>query len=141
MSTIPPQFFANRVTGGLAVVATVIRIIVGLGFIAAGAMKFVDLDLATQGMAAAGYPNTPVIPILLGLSELGSGLLLTVGLATRLAAGWLVIVMIGATIANFMTMPPAAPITIVLLILNAFLLWAGPGKAALDNKLAARQAV
>lgn len=139
MSTIPPSFFANRVTGGLAVAATVIRIITGLGFIAAGLAKFLDLDLATQGMAAAGYPNTPVIPILLGLSELGAGVLLTIGLATRLAAAWLVIVMIGATIANFMTMPPAAPITIVLLILNAFLLWAGPGKAALDNKLAARQ--
>jgi putative oxidoreductase len=140
MNALSAGFLGNRTSGRLAVASTVLRIVCGVAFIPAGAMKFADMGMTTAGFVAAGYPDTPVIPILVALLELVAGLMLIVGLGTRLAALGLGIVMIGATIANVLTFPAAIPVTVLLFVFMTYLLWAGPGKAALDNRILAKQA-
>jgi putative oxidoreductase len=140
MNALRAGFFRNRTSGWFAVVTAVLRILCGVAFILAGVAKFADLGTTTAGFVAAGYPDSPVIPFLVALLEVVAGLMLVVGLGTRLAALGLGIVMIGATIANAMTFPAAVPATVLLFVFLAYLLWAGPGKAALDSRILAKQA-
>lgn len=136
-SAFSVTFFENRVTGRAAIANVVIRVLVGLAFIPAGATKFLDLDATAQGLTPLGLPAWPVLALLLGLVEAVGGLMLLAGLGTRLAALGLFIAMIGANISNVITMPGALPVTLTLLVLTGYLLWAGPGPYAVDNKLAA----
>jgi putative oxidoreductase len=138
MDTLATEFFRNRTAGRTAAVSTVARVLSALVFIPAALNKLVDLDTATQGIARFGYPATALLPLLLGILELGGAVLLILGLGVRLVAFGLAIIMIGATIANLRFWPAMAPLTLVLLILMAYLLWAGPGALALDNRLRAR---
>lgn len=137
-SVFSAKFFENRVTGRAAIANVVARVLAGLAFVPAGAMKFLDLDATAQGLAPLGLPAWPILAALLGLVETVGGLMLIVGLGTRLAALGLFITMIGANITNVIAMPGALPVTLLLLVLTGYLLWAGPGPYAVDNKLAAR---
>ncbi|WP_051341955.1 DoxX family protein [Pseudonocardia spinosispora] len=137
-SAFSAKFFENRVTGRAAIANVVARVLAGLAFLPAGGMKFLDLDATAQGLVPLGLPAWPVLALLLGLVEVVGGLMLLAGLGTRLAALGLFIAMIGANIENAMVMPAALPVTLLLLVLTGYLLWAGPGPYAVDNKLAAR---
>ena len=138
MSKLSEEFFRNRADGRLAYVSLVLRVLGGLVFVASGYMKLIDLEFTASGLAAVGFPDTVVIAFLLGLLEFVGGLMLIIGLGTRLAALGLFIVMIGANIVNALTYPSGLPVTIVLLIVMGYLLWAGPGAYAVDNRLAAK---
>ncbi|WP_051580080.1 DoxX family protein [Pseudonocardia acaciae] len=138
MSSFATEFFRNRVGGRAAAVGTVVRVLSAVVFAPAALAKFVDLDMATRGMAGFGYPATPLLPLALGVLEMGGALLLLVGLGTRLVAFGLGLVMIGATVANVRFFPEMTPLTVVLFVFMAYLLWAGPGALAVDNRLRAR---
>jgi putative oxidoreductase len=138
MSTFATAFFRNRTTGGRAFISTVFRVLAGLTFLMTGYLKLADLGFTQAGFAAWGFPDTIVIPLLLGLVEFVGALMLLAGLGTRLAALGLGILMIGASIANALFFVVMLPVTIVLFVFMVYLLWAGPGAFAVDNRLAGR---
>jgi putative oxidoreductase len=76
---------------------------------------------------------------LVGLVEVGAGLMLVVGLATRLAALALAVVMAGAILTAGLTVggPFHLGLAPALLVANGYLLAVGPGNLALDRRLAA----
>jgi putative oxidoreductase len=138
MGTLATEFFRNRVTGRPSSISTVCRVLAGIVFLMTGYLKLSDLRATQQGLVAAGFPDTIVIALLLGLLEFVGALMLLAGLGTRLAALGLGIVMIGANIANALMFPAMLPLTLVLLVFMIYLLWAGPGAFAVDNRLAQR---
>lgn len=138
MSTLTTKFFRNRMTGGRAFIGTVLRVLAGLVFIATGFMKLADPGFTATGFGSMGLPSSIVIAILLGLLEFVGGLMLLAGLAVRLVAAALALLMIAASIANALAFPPMLPVTIVLFVFLVYLVWAGPGAFAVDNRLAGR---
>jgi putative oxidoreductase len=138
MGTLAAEFFRNRVTGRASSISTVFRVLAGIVFLMTGYLKLSDLRATQQGLVATGFPDTIVIGLLLGLLEFVGALMLLAGLGTRLAALGLGIVMIGANIANALMFPAMLPLTLVLLVFMVYLLWAGPGAFAVDNRLAQR---
>jgi putative oxidoreductase len=138
MGTLATEFFRNRVTGRPSSISTVCRVLAGIVFLMTGYLKLSDLRATQQGLVAAGFPDTIVISLLLGLLEFVGALMLLAGLGTRLAALGLGIVMIGANIANALMFPAMLPLTLVLLVFMIYLLWAGPGAFAVDNRLSQR---
>jgi putative oxidoreductase len=76
---------------------------------------------------------------LVGLLEVAAGLMLVVGLATRLAALGLAVVMAGAILTAGLTVggPFHLGLAPALLAANVYLLVAGPGSLALDRRLLA----
>lgn len=77
--------------------AALIRLVVGLVFASEGAQKFLYADAQGAGrFAKIGFPAPEVIGPFVGAVELGCGLLLLVGLATRLVALPLVVTMLVA---------------------------------------------
>jgi len=124
--------------GGL--VALVVRVATGVTFIAFGASKFIHHGKETATFARYGLPFPSTFVIVIGLLELGCGILLVLGLATRLGALSLAGDMVGA-IANggrvdggFLNLVLAP----VLLVAMLALLRLGGGRLALDGPLLAR---
>jgi putative oxidoreductase len=138
MSKVAAAFFRNRLTGGGAFISTVLRILAGIVFLATGFMKLSDPGFTAAGFGAMGLPDSMVMAILLGLLEFVGGLMLLTGTGTRLAALALGILMIPASIANALYFMAMLPVTIVLFAIMAYLLWAGPGAFAVDNRLSGR---
>jgi putative oxidoreductase len=138
MGNLATEFFRNRVGGRASSISTVFRVLAGIVFLMTGYLKLSDLRGTQQGLVATGFPDTIVIALLLGLLEFVGALMLLAGLGTRLAALGLGIVMIGANIANALMFPAMLPLTLVLLVFMIYLLWAGPGAFAVDNRLAQR---
>lgn len=64
------------------------RILLVVVFIVSGVGKLVDLSGTSAYMASQGLPLPSVLALLVGLAELGLGLLVAVGFQTRIAA-WL----------------------------------------------------
>jgi putative oxidoreductase len=94
-STVSPVP-AQRISTGLAI----LRIVVGIIFIAHGAQKFFvfGIDGATAAFAQMGVPFPAVTAPLTAAVEILAGAALVVGLLTRLAALGLAIEMLGAII-------------------------------------------
>ena len=138
MSKLAAVFFRNRLTGGGAFISTVLRILAGIVFLGTGFLKLSDPGFTAAGFGAMGFPDSVVIAILLGLLEFVGGLMLLTGSGTRLAALALAIVMIPASIANALYFVAVLPVTIALFVIMAYLLWAGPGAFAVDNRLSRR---
>jgi putative oxidoreductase len=135
MKTLLRSVLGSRVTGRASLIATGLRLVSGAVFALAALAKLVDLETAAQGLERFGYPRTPVLPLVLGLLELVGALALLLGVITRPAALGLAIVMIGATAANLRFLPAMAPLTIGLFVCMVYLVWAGSGPLAIDNRL------
>jgi putative oxidoreductase len=67
------------------------RLLIGLPFALSGLGKLAAIGPTTEMIRAAGLPLPPVALALAVLAELGGGLLLVVGLRTRLVAAALVV--------------------------------------------------
>ncbi|HEY1969248.1 MAG TPA: DoxX family membrane protein [Pseudonocardia sp.] len=133
------EFFRNRAEGQLALVSSVIRAAGGAVFVYNGVTKFIELPWTTSQFRMMGFPATSAIPFFVALLETIGGLLLFVGLATRLVAALLGLEMIVACLATlgimhgrilFLLLP------FLMLVLTGFVLWAGPSAYALDTRLA-----
>jgi putative oxidoreductase len=114
-----------------------IRIFVGLVFVFFGALKFVVTEFEVAEFVRFGFPDSAVVVYLVGAVEVVAGLMLVLGLATRLAALGLAVVMAGAILTAGLTVggPFHLGLAPALLAANLWLLRAGAGTLALDRRL------
>jgi putative oxidoreductase len=136
---IAAEFFLNRTSGQLALASTVIRTLSGLVFVYFGVSKLADLSGTASQFYAMGLPSGETIPFLVAMLETFGGLMLVVGLGTRLAAGLLALDMVGACLATLHIMAGQLIfllLPLLMLVLMSFVLWSGPAAYALDDQLA-----
>lgn len=116
-----------------------IRILAGIVFIVAGLPKLVNISVNQGYFGSLGLPAELVIPI--ALLEVIGGLLLIVGVLTRITAAIFIIEMIGATIVVLLSqsfaggplLKQAAIITSSLLMaISISLLLTGPGRISIE---------
>jgi putative oxidoreductase len=132
----------SRFTGGAAWMATVVRVVTGLFFVSTGIGKFADHAKEVADFRGFEVPWPEVAVPVVGTIEVVGGLLLVVGLLVRPAAFVLALNMIGALATAgrveggsfHLVYAPA------LLVLMVFLVWAGPGRCSLDERMATRRA-
>ena len=148
LANLVTQIYA-RLDGIEWVVRLVIRIAVGLEFFGSGLGKLGKLTGLIQYFRSLGIPAPEIQAPFVASTELICGALIAVGLVTRPAAVMLCGVM---TVAIVTAAAPEKHITatwhglleflylpeVLLLLLLAWLVFAGPGRASLDARLSAR---
>jgi putative oxidoreductase len=138
MNRLLEQLTRSRVHGAGAYATTAVRVVTGAVFVSVSTGKFVDHMKEAMDFESYGIPVADTAVYVVGVLELVGGLLLVVGLFTRLAALALAANMVGA-ISTAGVMEGGSfhlGVAPTLLVAMLFLLWAGPGAFALDNKLA-----
>jgi len=128
--------FRSRVAGRALVVTAVIRIVAGLLFISSAIPKITAHQDEIRMFGMFGLPRSSTLVYLVATLEIGCGLLLLLGLLTRLAAAAMAGNMAGAvlTAGTHVGGPIHLGLAPALLAAMLFLLWAGPGVAALDRR-------
>ena len=139
MNDLLHRVTSSRVTGRAARVTAGLRIFVGVVFLFFGALKFLATEFELAEFINFGFPDSALVVQLVGLVEVAAGLMLVVGLATRLAAIGLAVVMAGAILTAGLTVggPFHLGLAPALLVANVYLLVVGPGNLAVDRRLAA----
>ena len=135
MSTFAARVFEPRTHGAAAWATTAVRVITGVLFVTFSLGKFVDNAKETADFDHYGIPAPEVATYLVGTLELVCGALLVVGLLTRPAAFLLACNMVGA-IATAGRVDGGSfhlGVAPTLLVAMLFLLWAGPGRLAVDR--------
>jgi uncharacterized membrane protein YphA (DoxX/SURF4 family) len=146
MSTAPERRLLRLITETQAPAATVlIRLAVGSIFLSEGIQKFLfPAELGVGRFVKIGLPAPGILAPFVGVVEIGCGLLVLAGLATRLAAVPLVIDMIVAIATTkipiliqrgFWAMAHEARTDLAMLLGALFLVMAGAGPASLDARL------
>jgi putative oxidoreductase len=125
-----------------------IRLAVGAIFVLEGALKFAMAErFGTGRFAQIGFPSPDLIAGWVGVWEIACGLLVLIGLGTRLASIPLIIVMIAAIISTKVPMlasqgfgvtANAARLDVAMLLCGIFLLIVGSGPYAIDAVLVRR---
>jgi putative oxidoreductase len=132
--------FAERLHGTPALLVAALRLGAAAVFLAFGIYKFTDHGVEVASLDSYGLPSPDQFTYAIGVIETGGGLLLALGLFTRLAALVLAGDMVGAIATAGVV--EGGPIHLVLapilLATTLFLLWAGPGAFALDARVRAR---
>jgi putative oxidoreductase len=128
----------ERVGGRARYAVAGLRIVAGLAFVATSIGKFADQGTYLALFATLGLPSSPALVLLTGLVELVGGVMLVLGLGTRLAALALAATMVGAIATAGVVLGGAIHLGLAptLLVIMLVLLWAGSGAAALDGRLA-----
>ena len=131
---------AGPSSGPRATAAWIVRIASGAVFIVFGLGKFTSHGSEVDSFESYGLPSPDAFVYAIGLIEVVGALLLFAGLATRLAAAVLAGDMVGAIVLSGIGEGEIISLTLapVLLIAMLFLLWAGPGRHALDHRLMRR---
>lgn|SRR5690348_12952577 len=125
----------------LAVGLTILRVIVGILFIAHGAQKLFVFGLGgVIGMFGQMHVPLPAISApLVAFVELLGGVALVIGLFTRIAAILLACDMLGAILfvhgRNGLFLPNGYEYALTLLAVNVALVISGPGAYAIDDRL------
>lgn len=134
------RFLSSRVHGRAAAVTAGIRVCTGLAFVFFGTVKFLITQYEVTEFVKFGFPDSAVLVYLVGLLEVGAGLMVLLGLGTRLASLALAIVMAGAILTAGLTVggPFHLGVAPALLAASLYLLWAGSGSRAFDQRLAVR---
>jgi putative oxidoreductase len=136
--TLAGRLFTPRTHGAAAWVTTVVRVTTGVLFVVFSIGKFSDHAREVADFDHYGIPAPEVTTYLVGVLELVGGALLVVGLLTRPAAFALACNMVGA-IATAGRVDGGTfhlGVAPTLLVATSFLVWAGPGRLALDRRLA-----
>jgi uncharacterized membrane protein YphA (DoxX/SURF4 family) len=138
---------ASKLLGTGANVATpivIVRIVVGWIFVSEGILKFVYPELLGAGrFAKLGIPAPEALAPFVGTVEIVCGTLILLGLATRLAAVPLMIVMVVALSTKipilrdqgFGIFANMARVDFAMLLSNLFLLIVGAGSLSTDAML------
>lgn len=138
----PETLFGTRMSGGAAWVPTAARVFAGLVLIGVSLSKFTRHADLVAAFERYGIPWPDQSVYLAGAVEGIGGLLMLIGLVTRIAAlavagNMLVAVLTGGRIDVDLFHTGLGSL---LLVLALFVLWAGPGHLALDNRILARAA-
>lgn len=122
--------------------ATVLRVVLGIIFIAHGKAK---LDGGIDGTAgffgSLNIPMPEVMAWVITILEIGGGILLIIGLATRIMALLFALEMIGTNLLVKVDMGliaqggAGAELDLAMLAGSLAILFLGPGKLAVDNKI------
>jgi putative oxidoreductase len=121
-------------------VTTIVRMVTGVLFVTFSIGKFADHAQESADFEHYGIPAPEVATYLVGALELAGGVLLVVGLLTRPAAFLLACNMVGA-IATAGRIDGGSfhlGVAPTMLVAMLFLVWAGPGRLALDRALLGR---
>jgi putative oxidoreductase len=123
--------------GTSAYVTTAVRIVTGALFVMFSAGKFVDHAHEAKDFDRYGIPVPDVATYAVGALELVCGVLLVLGLTTRLAAVLLAIDMVGAIATAGVKEGGSFNLGVApaMLVGMLFLVWAGSGALAVDNRL------
>ena len=121
------------------------RAVLGLLFLVHGAQKLFVFGFGgvAENFRQMGIPAPTLAAVVVTLVELLGGVLLIIGLFTRLAALLLALDMLVATLLvhlpnGFFINNGGFEFTLILFVANVSLVLAGPDEAALDRVLAAR---
>lgn len=115
-----------------------VRWVSGAIFVLFGIGKFAEHAHEVESFESYGLPAAEAFVYAIGGLEIGAGLLLLAGLATRLAALAMAGNMVGAIALSGIgegEVLPSLTLAPALLIAMLFLLWAGPGSRSLDSRL------
>jgi putative oxidoreductase len=114
-----------------------VRIGTGVLFVTFSLGKFVDNAAETADFERYGIPAPHVVTYLVGAIELVGGALLVIGLFTRPAALLLTVNLVGAIATAGRVEGGSFHLGVAPTMLAAmvFLVWAGPGRLALDRTL------
>jgi putative oxidoreductase len=132
VSVVAPQ----RMALGL----TILRIVVGIVFIAHGAQKLFVFGIhgVVGGFTQMGIPLPAIAAPVVAIVEFGAGIALVLGVFTRIAAVLLAIDMLGAIILvhlrNGFFLPTGFEYPFALLGAAIALVIAGPGEYAVDTR-------
>jgi putative oxidoreductase len=128
----------SRYHGPGAYVTAAVRVIAGVLFVTFSVGKFSDHMKEAMDFDRYGVPLADVTVYVVGVVELTCGLLLVVGLFTRLAALVLALNMIGAIATAGRVEGGSFHLGVAptMLVVMLFLVWAGSGAYAIDAKLA-----
>jgi putative oxidoreductase len=137
MTDLAARLAVPRTHGAAAWFTTVVRVVTGALFVTFSVGKFADHAQESADFDRYGIPVPDVATVLVGSLELVCGVLLLVGLFTRLAALLLAGNLVGAIATAgrvdggtfHLGVAPA------LLVAMLFLVWAGCGKLALDRRV------
>jgi putative oxidoreductase len=127
-----PAAFAERPAGwGL----TITRWTSGVIFVSFGAGKFIDHAAEATSFQAYGLPSPGVFTDAIGVLELAGGVLLLLGLGTRVVAALLAGDMVGAIIVSGLLRDETISLTLApaLLLAMLALIALGPGQFSLDR--------
>jgi len=122
-----------------------IRVMVGGVFLSEGIQKFLFADIRGAGrFVSIGLPLPEVLGPLVGAFEIICGLLILIGLATRLATIPLIVIMLVAIVTTKLPQIAESGIWVMLhasrtdfsmLLGSLFLLFVGAGAWSIDNRL------
>ncbi len=133
----------SRLKGSVAWVPTLVRVVSGCFFVGVGLGKFLEHSKEVHDFRSYEVPWPEVAVPLVGIVEVVGGALLVVGLLTRLVALVLACNMVGALLTAgrveggsfHLVYAPA------LLVAMLFLVWAGAGRASIDERFDARRRI
>ena len=126
--------FAGPRSGDAATAALVARVVAGVVFVAFGIGKFSHHATEVASFEEYGLPSPDAFTYAVGVLEIGGGLMLLLGIGTRVAALLLAGNMLGAIVVSGIALGEWISLTIApaMLLLCLFLLYVGPGRRALD---------
>ncbi|KNC19785.1 membrane protein [Arthrobacter sp. RIT-PI-e] len=125
---------------------TVLRAVLGIIFVLHGWQKFNEFTIAgTQAsFAEMGVPAADLAAPAVAVLELGGGVLLILGLGTRVIAGLLALTVLGALVlvhgeAGFFVADGGYEFVLLLAAASLLFVLAGPGRWSVDHVIASRR--